>query len=147
MPGSVKAWMKSFWAKIITIIVTGGAVYGLIEGSLWFAGWIHSETEYRNKIEQLETDLKSVITEDKEKDERIDLLEAYIEKKNGSFAVGFRVIKVWDEALQKWVYKKYYRDWSGYLNEIHYDAYYSSLEGYPIYFYVERETGDKIYVQ
>jgi hypothetical protein len=146
MPNSARTWLKSYWAKVVTIIVTGGTVFGLIEGSLWFAGWVHSETEYRNKIETLIKDLGDVIKADKDKDKRLDELEAYREKNKGSFAVGFRVTKVWDETLQKWGYKKFYRDWSGYLNEIHYDAYMSSLEGYPSYFYIDRETGDKIYV-
>lgn len=139
-------WYKTVVKTFMVAVALSGAVWGVFEGVWVITNWHKDEVALEKKLNDLEKIVNLVIENDNKKYEKIAVLEAYIEKKNASFAVGFRVIKIYDESTDVLTFKKMYRDWSGHWNEIHYDAYFSALNGYDYYFYIHRETGDKKYV-
>ena len=145
-PKQKQPWYKTVFKAFAAAVTISGMVWGVFEVIWVVAEWHQKEVALETKVSDLEKKLKDVISGDVKKDKQIDSLISYIESKKTSFAVGFRVNKITDEETGEITYKKMYRDWNGVWHEIHYDLYMSQTYGYDYYFYVDKNTGDKIYV-
>ena len=137
MPGTFKNIVNKWWKVAISVITTAGIVFGVLEVVFWFSKWYDEEVAYRNSLEKMIEDNKSI---------KQDLKKAtdYISKKKSSFAVGYRVFRELDEETGKIVKTKMYRDWSGSWHEVHFDSEMSEFYGVDHYFYID-DYGDKVY--
>src|SRR3990172_10479593 len=88
---SNKKWYQKLWGKVLgavgvvtTCLMIIKAVYSVFE-------WYHEKEHALNKIDEIETTLINVINDGNKKNEKIEKLEEYIDSKEKSYAVGFRV--------------------------------------------------------
>jgi hypothetical protein len=141
-----KFWefIKKIWKVFVTVLAIGATVWGLLESIYWVTDYFHDQQIHNKKIDTLEKTLLDVINGDKEKDFKIEELNDYIEQKKHSYAVGFRVEKqiLPDGSIQK---KKMYRDWDGHWHEVHLDNHMTAVYGIDYYFYIDKNTGEKVY--
>ena len=146
MANRFKTWISKAWKTVVATIGVATTVWLIFQASYFITDWLHQEDLMKKYLENIQSKLDEIIKLDKKKDEKIESFEKYIDKKRQSFQVGFRVFKETDSTTGTISYKKMYRGWDGHWHEVHYDEYYSSQFGYDFYFYVDRQTGEKIYV-
>jgi hypothetical protein len=132
-----KAWYKVWWKTLIGILSFFGIVGGIFAGVIKVNNEWQGYQDVKHRLELLEKG-------DQGRDSLVAIHDAYIKRKKKSFAVGFRVVTVYDEDLGKWVRKRKYRGWDGITYEVHRDDHYSNIYGYDLYFYID-EDGEKIY--
>lgn len=132
-----KVWYKTWWKSVIGAITVCGVVWGIFEIVIKVNKEWEDYQEFKNRLELLEKDAKN-------QDSLINANKTYIEKKKGSYAVGFRVVTEWDDDLNMFLKKRKYRDWSGETYIVHKDEYYSNHYGYDYFFYIDK-TGEKKY--
>ena len=140
-----KKWYQKLWGKVLgaigvitTCLMIIKAVYSVFE-------WYHEKEHALNKINEIETTLINVINENNKKNEKISKLEEYIDTKEKSYAVGFRVFREKNEETSDFIKRKMYRDWDGNWHEVHYDFELSTKFGVGYYYYIDKENGKKVY--
>lgn len=143
--GKHTKWYKSWWKTLIAFVGGFTFVWGILEGVYQVTEWVHEEELKEEKIELLEKTVQKIINEDKEKDKKIQSLQDYVDDKNQSFAVGFRVFIKEDPYSNDVVRKKMYRDWNGVWHEVHLDHKYTNYYGIDYYYYISKESGEKVY--
>jgi hypothetical protein len=120
------------------VISVSGVIWGVFETAFFVRDWLQKEEVFRQKIETIETDIKSLVDSQKN-------VQNYINIKKQSFQVGFRVFKEKDEDTGEIHFRKKFRGFNGKWYELHYDQYYSDMWQVDHYFYVN-EAGEQIYV-
>ena len=132
-----KSWIKKTWKVIVATLAVFGIVWGVLEGVYFFTEEWHDYQEFRKNETHIE--------------ERIDRLEKnqkrllkYYDSKKKSFAVGFRVVTITDDATGREVKQKTYRGWDGEVHTVYKDGYLSDLQGVDYYFWIDSD-GEKNY--
>lgn len=118
-------------AKIVAMlafIVT--AVEGVVLGVRFWDDW---------------TALKQLFESEKKVNERLDAIEAFIFEKKSSYAVGFRVEKVFDQETGGVIKVQQYRDWLGRSHNVYLDLESTELFGIDHYYYINPKSHEKIY--
>jgi len=128
-----KSFFKRTWKSMVATLTVLGVVWGVLEGVYFFTQEWHEYEIYKEKVDS------------EDFNERIIDLEKYVINKRKSFAVGFRVFKHEDEETGKISFVKRYRDWQGTWHEIFRDRETSDLYGVDHYYYIDKETDEKIY--
>jgi len=137
-PAVKKKWYQVWWKTVIGAAGVLTAVFGILEGTYWFTAQWHDYQVMKKKVMTLDTGDVYI-------NQRLITLEKYLEEKNRSFAVGFRVFKEQDELTGNVTYRKMYRDWSGKWNEVFIDFEYSQEYGVNYYYYIDKTNGAKVY--
>lgn len=133
-----KSFIKRTWKTFVGILTVGGVIWGVLTGIYWFTEKWHeyevfkeSEKQVLDRLDKIEANQKKLLN--------------YVDKKSTSFAVGFRVFKMEDEETGKTTLVKRYRDWDGVWHEIFRDKELSDLYGVDYYYYIDKQTDEKIY--
>lgn len=131
-------WIKKAWKTKVAVFAVLGALWGILEGVYWFTEKWHewevlkdNEVHMVERIDRLEENQKNILQ--------------YVENKRKSFAVGFRVFKEVDEITGEVTFAKRYRDWKGVWHEIFQDLEASRYYGVDYYYYIDKNSDEKIY--
>ena len=133
-----KSFFKKWWKQVIASLAVFGAVWGILEGVYFF-------TQHWHEYQLLIKTVKKLNNGDNNFENRITYLENYLEKKNKSYAVGFRVTIVTDEETGRHIKKRTHRGWDGEERNVYKDAALSETNGVDYYFWVD-EQGERNYV-
>lgn len=140
-----RKWYKVWWKLVMSFVASLGIVWGIFETTYAITEWWHKEYLKEKKILELEHRVEELHKEDSSQNSKIKYFDNYIKNKNESYSVGFRVFKQKHFESGGIIHKKMYRDWDGAWHEIHYDKKASEFYGIDYYYYIEKETGEKIY--
>jgi hypothetical protein len=140
-----KKWYQKLWGKVLATIAIFGTLGVILEFIIIGVNWYNSQQETFDKVNNLEKTILDIVNSDKDKDNKILDLEEYVSNKDKSYAVGFRVFKHRDDDTGKLMKTKKYRDWSGKWNDVFYDKTMSINFGVDYYYYIDRQTSEKIY--
>lgn len=141
-----KSWSKKVVSFILGASALGGAVWGILEVIFMFTAW-HAEYEDRGiRLEQLQDRIYQLENGDAEIAAELDNILYHESNKGNTFQVGKRTEIIEDVETGIKVKVKKYRDWDGILHEVHKDNEMSMTYGIDYYFYIDKQTGNKIYV-
>lgn len=128
-------WYQTIYAKIAGALALFALLGGLFSYIVFAVDWWKFESELPSRIESVEKDIDT-----------LQLIKDYIDSKSQSYAVGFRVVKYYDESTGTWKKKKQYRDWNGRFNDIYVDHELTDFYGWDQFYYIDPDTHEKIYV-
>jgi len=142
-------WYKKVWAKYLL----GLAVIGALStgGSFLVSGvnWWNTQNDLPADIKSIDDKMNSIMSSDSTMKESFDMriltIEAWINNKKTSRAVGFRMKLVVDEDTEIERWEKQYRDWSGMWHKVYLDPDLSELYGVDHYYYIDEETHRRVY--
>ena len=129
---------QSVYVKIAGIVALLGVLGTLIGYIISGVNFWNSIEGLPGKVDALELRLDSLQRTDRS-------LHDYIAKKKSSYAVGYRVKKVFDEQTGKYRKVRQYRDWKGYFNDIYIDHEATEFYGIDQYYYIDKDSQLKIY--
>ena len=138
-------WYQQTWAKYLgalAVITSLGTGVGYLGSA---SNWWNNQQNIPKQLEKLNKKIDSIISEDSLKDIKIEKMMRYIELKKRSFAVGFRIKKVTNEHTGKERWIKQYRDWKGHLNDIYIDFELTEFHGTDYYYYIDKDSHEKVY--
>lgn len=136
--GDKKPLILRAWKQIVGFLAVCGLVWGVLEGVYFFTEQWHDYTILKENVDSLKHG-------DERYEKRIFELENYVANKRLSFAVGFRVFKETDEETGITNKVKKYRDWDGKWHTVFRDKEYSDIYGVDYYYYIDKETDERIY--
>lgn len=133
-----KRWYHVWWKAVVGILSVSGIVLGIFRGVITVVDEWREFQSFKQRVINLESG-------DSLLENTVQINTAYIAAKNMSYAVGFRVEIDINPHTNEMTKRKMYRNWEGEWNEVHKDQFYSELDGVDYYFYIDKETGDKVY--
>jgi hypothetical protein len=131
-------WYQQTWAKITGAIVVMGTLGTIGTGVVNTVNHWNFYQALPARLDSIENHVKTLEEGDKE-------FENFFDKKGNSFAVGFRVDKTKDEHTNEIMWVKKYRDWKGRLNNIYIDHELTDFYGVDQYYYIDKDTHEKVY--
>jgi hypothetical protein len=131
-------WYQQTWAKIVGFVAATGVIGTLGTGVVNTVNHWNFYQTLPVRLDSIEVNIDNIENGDKK-------FYEFFDKKSSTFAVGFRVKKEKDEHTGKVVWVKQYRDWKGHLNNIFIDHEMSELYGTYQYYYIDRDTHEKVY--
>ncbi len=143
-----KSWWRTWYGMLGSIVATALFFWSIFEGAYMFSDWMHtnehSKSSIVEKLNKHDSLLVVIINSDLDKDDKISKLEEYRNYKKQSYAVGFRMVKITDEATGKVRWVKQYRDFDGIWRDVFLDDECSEYIGMDCYFYYG-EDGERVY--
>lgn len=140
-----KKWYQKLWGKVLGAVGVFTTCLIIIKAIFSVFEWYYEKEQALSKIDEIEKTMINMINDENKKNEKIYRLEQYIDTKEQSYAVGFRVFKEKNEASEGYTKRKMYRDWDGEWHEVHYDFQLSTQYGIGYYYYIDKINGDKVY--
>ena len=124
-----KPWYQKAWGKVvaaISVIVTLGAI---LEGGYLLYG-------FYDEYKQMQATMELLVEQENSFETRISHVEEFVNRKNKSYAVGFRVVTVTDEETGRQTKRKKYRGWDGEEHTVYLDKEFSEQQGIDYYFWI-----------
>jgi hypothetical protein len=132
-----KKWYQNYAVKITAIVLAISGTVTLLRYASSGFEWFKTQTELKEDVSRIDSLLTIVINGDKK-------FHDFVDKKNKSFAVGYRVKITTDEnGEERWILQ--YRDKKKHLHNVILDKEASEYYGRDYYFYYDRKTHEKIY--
>ena len=131
-------WYKKVWAKYLLIV-------SIVAGLGTAGTFLVKAVNLYNTYKEVPILINDIQTKDSIINKKLDYVVSYVENKKRSFAVGYRVKKEIDEQTGEEVWTKQYRDFKGRWNDIFIDLEMSNYWGYDVYYYIDKDTHEKIY--